>query len=141
MDTVAFPMMASDHSHQPSLGSVSHQVCQRGYYWGPWGGGVLGGVPLCQHPSLPCSPLFWVTLAAGRSVRHAGVRAAPAWHSRRVGHLACVTKPNSWCKRCLAAFPLVHVLAQNGLVVLGHLIRAVICWDMSGCCWGVPSLL
>lgn len=117
MDTVAFLLMVSDRSRQPGLSTASWQAPARfvsGAVTGscPRGGG--GESPHASTHPCPALPRSWVALAAGRAGRagkHTAVHATAVRHCGHVGHLAHGAKPSSWCKRCLAAFPLLRVLA------------------------------
>lgn len=134
MDTTAFLLTASDH--QPGLGTVSWQAPTRPASRAVPGScpqGFEGGVLPRQHPSLPCSYPFLGGTGCRQGWQVCRCMCMPLW---RVGHLAHGAKPGSWCKRCLAAFPLVQVLAPWHSNQTHGPLPPCLCCDTLGISWG-----
>lgn len=157
MDSVAFLLMAFDCGCQPRpwhcvLAGSLRFVSRAGADSCPWGGvGWAGGKPCCAGT---CSPPF----LAGRG----GLASSWCMCGTRQALLACGAcspwgKASSWCRWCLAVFPLVQVaqalwhsnqtggpqppcLCHDTLGILGGFLGAAACGCTSCCDLGAREL-
>lgn len=154
-------LMAFDCGCQPGpwhcvlAGSVRF-VSRAGADSWPWGElSWAGGKPHCAgtHPC-PALPLSW---QGGQGWPAHGMCVAPGRHSWHVGHSAHGAKPSSWCRWCLALFPLVQVaqalwhsnqtgcpqppcVCHSNLGIFGGFLGAAACGCTSCCDLGAREL-